>query len=140
MALEDPIVSLNRDPPTKSSYKELVATKIAAHYEHSLRQSAAQNTKMKYFNVSTIGLRGRHHSALSYMVTTQDVKLSRPHLKFLSGDFLTYKMKSEQSGGSPRCRICVSGSEKTTSHIISSCEALESKRKSFLLEFKSLLN
>ena len=84
--LEDPFTCLCRDPPTKFIFKELVATKIAAYFERSLRKSAEQNSLMKYINVSTNGLRGRHHPALSNMVLSREVKLSRPHLKFLSGN------------------------------------------------------
>ena len=81
--LEDPLVCLARDPPTKSFYKEYAATKITAYYENVLRQSASRNSQMNYLNVSTTGLRGRHHPALSYMITTREVKLSRPHVKLL---------------------------------------------------------
>jgi hypothetical protein len=126
--LEDPLVCLGKDPPSKSFYKELVATKITAYYEDLMRKSAAGNSLMKYLNVSTIGLRGRHHPALSSMITTQDVKLSRPHLKLLAGNYLTYKIKADQSGGSPLCRICTSGHEETVSHVISSCQAMAVER------------
>ena len=33
------------------------------------------------------------------------VRKSRSHFKFLSGKYLTYKVKSDQSGGSPRCKL-----------------------------------
>ena len=93
---------------------------------------------MKYFNVSTIGLRGRHHPALSNMVLSREVKLSRPHLKFLSGNYLTYKIKSDQSGGSARCRICFSGSDESVCHVISVCQGLAVQRNKILEEFKQL--
>ena len=72
------------------------------------------------------------------MVTTREVKLSRPHLKFLVGNYLTYKIKADQSGGSPRCRICASGSDETISHVISTCPGLELDRKRLLVEYKEL--
>ena len=40
--LEVPLVCLARDPPTKSFYKEYVATEITAYYENVLRQSASR--------------------------------------------------------------------------------------------------
>jgi hypothetical protein len=83
-------VCLGRDPPTKSVYKEMVAIKITAFYENCLRQSASTNSLMNYPNVSTTGLRGRRHQALANLVTTKEVKLARPHLKFLAGNYLTY--------------------------------------------------
>ena len=93
--LEDPLSCLRRDPPQKSQYKELILTKITAHYENKLRISATGNSLMTYLNVSTLGLRGRHHPALSNMTTTNDVRIARPHLKFLAGNNLTYQIKAE---------------------------------------------
>ena len=59
-------------------------------------------------------------------------------VEFWSGNYLTYKVKSDQSGGSPRCRICSSGCDETTSHIISTCIGLESVRDKILPEFRGL--
>ena len=89
---------------------------------------------MCYLNVFACGLRGRHHPAISNMLTTRDVKLSRPHLKFLSGNYLTYKVKSEQSGGSPLCRICSSECEESVSHVISTCQSLAVERNRIISE------
>ena len=135
--LEDPLVCLRRDPPTKSMYKELIRTKITVYYENLLRQAAAKNSQMKYLNVSTTGLSGRHHPALSNLITTHEVRLSRPHLKFLAGNYLTYKIKAEQSGGSPHCRICTLGPE-SISHVISSCSGMNVERERMFNEFRSL--
>ena len=103
--LEDPLVCLSKDPPSKSVYKEMILTKITVYFERSLRLSAAKNSQINYLNVSTTGLRGRIHPALCNIITSYDVKLSRAHIKFLSGNYLTYKTKAEQSGGLPHCRI-----------------------------------
>ena len=110
--LEDPSTCLLRDAPPKSQYKETVATKIAAYYEKMLRASAAENSRLQYLNVAALGLRGRHHPALSNLITTHDVRLSKPHLKFLSGNYLTYSVRAKQSGGSSICKICLSGSNQ----------------------------
>ena len=136
--LEDPLECLRRDPPTHSSYKELISTRITAYYENVLRESASSNSQMEYLNVTTFGLRGRHHPALANMITTKEVKLSRPHIKFLSGNYLTYQTRAEQSGGSARCRICTSGDNESISHVISTCIAMNEERKKFVEEFKSL--
>ena len=93
---------------------------------------------MKYLNVSTLGLRGRHHPALSNMITTNDVKISRPHVKFLSGNYLTYQVRSEQSGGSPRCRICPTECPETVSHVISTCSGMAVERERLLTELSDL--
>ena len=121
-----------------SSYKELISTRITAYYENVLRESASSNSQMEYLNVTTSGLRGRHHPALANMITTKEVKLSRPHIKFLSGNYLTYQTRAEQSGGSARCRICTSGDNESISHVISTCIAMNEERKKILEEFKSL--
>ena len=68
---------------------------------------------LKILLINLAGLRGRHHPALPYLVITEEVKKSRPHLKFLTGDYLTYQMKFDQSGsGSPLCGICILGNEQ----------------------------
>ena len=136
--LEDPLSCLARDPPPKSEFKETVCVRITAYFETMLRKSAAQNKQMKYLNVSTSCLRGNHHPALSNQITTREVTLSRPHIKLLAGNYLTYKMKSEQSGGSPRCRICPSGNYETVSHVISTCQGLAVERERLLLQYEDL--
>jgi hypothetical protein len=136
--LEDPLLYLSRDPPTKSFWKELIATKITVYFENKLRTKAATNSQMEFLNTYTCGLRGRHHPALANMITTWDVKRSRPHLKFLSGNYLTYKIKSDQSGGSPRCRICETGLDETVIHVISTCQGLAVEREKILEDFSKL--
>ena len=116
----------------------MLQSKKTSYYENMLRQSAAKNSLMTYLNVSTIGLRGRHHPALSNIVTTREVKLSRSHIKSLAGNYLTYKIKADQSGGSARCRICSSGSDESVSHVISTCQGLAEVRNKVLSEFKQL--
>ena len=104
--LSDPLEYLKSDPPTKSVFKEHILTKICAHHENVLREMARNNSRMKYFYVTLSGLRGRHHPALSNIVTAHEVRKSRLHLKMLGGDFFTYQVKAKQSGGSPHCRSC----------------------------------
>ena len=106
--LLDPLECLKVDPPPKSQFKEHVQTKICAYYENELRTNAANNSLMEYLNVSLTGLRGRHHPALTQIITTQEVQKSRIHLKMLAGNYFTYEVKSIQSGGSPHCRCCLS--------------------------------
>ena len=138
--LEDPFECLKRDPPQKSSYKELIQTKICAFYENSLRFSAENNSKMKYLNVSLSGLRGRRHPALSELVTTGEVKGARIHIKMLAGDYFTYDVKANQSGGSPHCRCCSppSPSNEDLLHILTICEAYAEIRKRIFPVFQAL--
>ena len=99
--LTDPLEWLRLDPPSKSTFKENILTQISAHHERGLRSLAENNSKMGYLNVSLSGLRGRHHPALANIITTYEVQKCRIHLKMLAGDFFTYEVKADQSGGSP---------------------------------------
>ena len=136
--LEDPLSCLQRDPPEKSSYKELIMTKITSFHEKELRMKASTNDLMQYMNVSLSGLRGRHHPCLSNVVTTDEVKKLRPHIKFLTGDYLTYKRKFEESNqGNPICRICRKESE-SISHILASCSEYRVQRERILKEIREL--
>ena len=83
-------------------------------------------------------LRERHHPALAQLITTHDVKMSKPHLKFLAGNYLTYSTRAAQSGGSSVCRLCSSGSDETISHVISTCFALAQVRNKVFNDFKIL--
>ena len=65
-----------------------------------------------------LGLSGRHHPALSGLVTTQDVKKGRTHVKMLIEDLYTYQIKSDQSGGSPNCRLCTEETVEDICHIL----------------------
>ena len=71
--------------------------RIKAFHENDLRSHPDIGKKLKYLNVSVIGLSGCHHPALSGVLTVTDVKKSRSHIKMLIGDLFTYEMKSEQS-------------------------------------------
>ena len=135
----DPLECLNRDPPTKSQYREYVLTKITAYYEKQLRQEAKTNSCMEYLNVGMVGLRGKHHPAITNIVTPMEVQKMRPHLKMLCGNLLTYQTKFSQSGtGSPHCRLCTANSE-TLSHIIGSCTHYDEVRRRIMKEFRALL-
>ena len=132
--LEDPLSCLYRDAPTKSSYKNDVNARINAFHEGELRQKSS----MEYFNVSLLGLSGRRHPALSGLITTNDVKKSRSHLKMLIGDLLTYEKKSEQSGGSPNCRLCSEGEKENICHILTFCSVYSEIRLRILSEYSYL--
>ena len=76
---------------------------------------------MKYFNVSLLSLRGRPHPAISNVTTTYAVKKMRPHIKMLTGNYVTLEEKSLQSGGSPICRLCDLFENESIEHLISRC-------------------
>ena len=122
--LTDPLEWLRLDPPSKATFKENILTKISAHHERGLRSLAENNSKMGFLNVSLSGLRGRHHPALANIITTYEVQKCRIHLKMLAGDFFTYEVKADQSGGSPHCRCCSYPSPpENLQHILTSCSS-----------------
>ena len=109
-----------------------------AVHESELRKVPENNSKMEYLNVNLTGLRGKHHPSLSDIITVEEVRKCRPHLKFLTGDYLTYQLKFDQSGsGSPLCRICRNENE-TISHIISTCPQYSTTRQRIFKEFEEL--
>ena len=132
--LEDPANLMQKDPPSKSSFKNDLMPRIRAFHENDLRSHPDPDQKLKYLNVSVIGLSGRHHPALSGVLTVTDVKKSRSHIKMLIGDLFTYEMKSEQSGGSPHCRLCCEMKNETISHILTFCDAYSDVRNRILQE------
>ena len=94
---------------------------------------------MTYLNVTLTGLRGRRHPALSDLITSLDVKNSRIHLKILAGDFFTYDVKANHSGGSPHCRCCPTPSpNEDILHILTICVAYADIRKKFFPQYQNL--
>ena len=137
--LMDPLLCMQKDPPSKSLYKEGVMTKICAYHEKDLREKASSNSRMTYLNVSLSSLRGRPHPSLDGILTSHEVKKARIHLKMLAGDYFTHEIKASQSGGSPNCRSCApTAAIETIEHIISVCEAYTQIRDRILMEFKVL--
>ena len=88
--------------------------------------------------MSLVGLRGRHHPALSGIVTTSEVRDARIHLKMLSGDYLTFSIKAAQSGGSPYCVSCSPKvpQKEDIVHILAICETYTDIRKRILPGFQ----
>ena len=96
---------------------------------------------MKYLNVSLLGLRGKLHPSVTNIYNTHSVKKMRPHIKMLAGNYLTFEDKSQQSGGSPFCKICIepeSENPETLEHLIASCDGLSEIRTNIVNEIKNL--
>ena len=73
----------------------------------------------------------KHHLCLGNVVTVNEVKKLRIHLKFTTGDYITCKTKFEHTNkGSPQCKICYK-ENYTVCHIISTCEAFAIIREHF---------
>ena len=56
----------------------------------------------------------------------------------LVGDLVTYQVKSEQSGGSPHCRLCPDMKSETISHILTFCSQYSELRIRILEEYSYL--
>ena len=134
--LEDPLSCIQKLPPPKSTYKELINTKITSFHEKEMKVKAENNSLMQYMNANLYSLRGRVHPSLANVLTTKEVKISRPHIKFLTGDYLTYQRRYQESGkGNPTCKICGLENESIC-HIITQCPAYKSIRDRILEEFQ----
>ena len=104
--IEDPLLSIQKEPPSKSEYSRNILIKITVYHEKQLRISAANNSKMQYLNVNIKGLNGRPHPALQGVTTTKESQKLRAHIKLLCSDLYTYEIKAAYQGGSPHCRLC----------------------------------
>ena len=136
--LTDPLDCLKMDPPDKAEYKELVLTKISAFHEKKLRIMADSNSSMKFLNVATFGLRGRHHPVISGLKTTLEVQKSRPHIKMLCMDYLTFEKKAKQQGGSSSCKCCTDNEVENLTHILTSCTAYSNIRERIFPQFSKI--
>ena len=136
--LPNPLEMLKSSPQNKSSFKELVHTKICSYYERELREMATRKSRMEFFNVSLTSLRGSCHQAIRNIFTTYDVKKCRFHLKMLSGDYLTYSVKAKHSGGSPDCKLCVSSVSENIMHMLVFCTAYSDIRERTLAKYIEL--
>ena len=89
--LPDPLSLLqNEDAWSKTAWKNWCSAKVRSYHERLWRNKASSNTKMIYLNIQLAGLTGRQHPALAGIETTRDVERLRPHMKMLTGDYLTY--------------------------------------------------
>ena len=87
---------------------------------------------MKYLNVQLHGLCGRSHPALQYILTTQDSKKLRVHLKLLTCDYIRYDSQA--------CSLCNDSNDDIpdiTEHILVTCQATSSVRQRL---FPELMN
>ena len=86
---------------------------------------------MRYLNVDMTGLRGRNNPCLSNIITTEEVRKLRPYLKFLTGDYLTYQRKFEETNEGSR-------ESESICHVISICHEYEDIRSRILKEMAEL--
>ena len=71
---------------------------------------------------------------------TQDVMIVRPHIKMLSGDYLTYSNLSHDRGVDPCCRLCKQlsdnpGPVEDLAHLLTSCRGISDTKNSVMPDF-----
>ena len=138
-SLPDPLELLSGQPWPKERWKCRTQTAVRAYHEAVWRDKAASNYKLQYLNVQCTGLSSRPHPVLSWVQTTQDVEIVRPHIKLLCGDYLCYDYLSHDRGTDPQCRLCSSMSNQVTApvedieHILTQCLATSDAREERLV-------
>ena len=132
--IPDPLYLMEQEPLwSRERWKTLTKTNVIIEHERDLRAKAKPNSKMTYLNVQTCSLSGTLHPALQHLLTTQDAKKVRYHIKFLCGDFLTGERLGLDQGVNPQCPLCPAPVE-TASHILVQCRAMHHVRERLLPE------
>ena len=136
--LPDPLALLNTQPWSKQKWKILTNTAVTVYHEKALRQTAANNSKLSFFNVQTTGLAGRTHPVLTGILTTHDVERSRVHIKMLAGDYPCYAHIGSDRNKDLHCRLCqllsphYAAPEENMVHLLTRCRATRCTRTKLL--------
>ena len=96
--------------------------KVTVYHEKEQRQKANQNSKMTFLNVKLLGLSGKPHPIIANIADSREVPKLRIHLKFLTGDILTYERLAKDQDVAPHCRLCLAPVE-STEHLLTLCHA-----------------
>ena len=76
--------------------------------------------------------------ALLNVITTQDVKKLRHHIKFLTGDYLTAeRLALDQPNLNPACKLCHAPVE-STEHVLVTCNATAEVRRRLFPELMNI--
>ena len=138
-SLPDPLNLLKSDSCSKEEWKELIKTNITVEAEKKWRQEAKNNSKMEFLNVDLLGLAGRPHPALLNITTPREVEKLRVHLKFLTGDFLTYQRRAkDRNSADSHCRICPATCEDIP-HVLTECKGTAEVRQRLLPDLLNIV-
>ena len=132
-SLPDPLLLLDTTPWTKERWKNHTSIAVLSHHESVLRRNVIKNRKLQYLNVQCTGLTSRPHPVLSWLLTTQDVDMVRPHIKMLAGDYLCYSFLAHDRGLDPQCRLCqgllgLPAPAEDYEHLLTMCKATANSR------------
>ena len=135
--LPDPLLLLDTLPWSKERWQQHTKAVVTSHHESILREKAGSNLKLSYLNVQATGLSGRTHPVLSWLLTSRDVALIRPHLRMLAGDYQCYAYLSHDRGLEPHCRLCKTISNNPApaedlAHVLTRCRATSDIRNKYI--------
>ena len=142
--LPDPLTLLASPPWPKEKWKQYTGTAVTCYHEKALRQKCSKNVKLKYFNVHAVSLTGTPHPIITWLATTRDVEIARPHIKMLAGDYPCFSYLGHDRGTDPHCRLCSCMSfqqpaEEDLMHILTRCRATAETRSRILPDLLNLL-
>ena len=148
--LPDPLKLLEtEDAWPKSAWKNWCTTKVRSYHEKYWREKSLSNSKMTFLNTQLLSLNGRHHPALYGLMTTREVERMRPHIKMLTGDYLTYsRIVTDRQTGDPSCRLCrkltvplslTPPPAETIPHILTECRGTAEVRERIIPELLNSL-
>ena len=89
--------------------------------------------------IETPGRAVKCHPIMRNVTTAREVQKLRVSIKMLSGDYLTFAVKSRQNSGSSDCRLCQDPVEDLV-HVLCRCPSSSDSRKRILNEISSLLS
>ena len=92
-------------------------------FKTDLRLKAKNSESLEYFNVQLLGLNGRPYLAVLGIQDTRAASKMRAHLKFLTGDILSFDKLARDRGGNPKCRLC-SASKESSQHILNESDTV----------------
>ena len=142
--ITDPLALIGTQPMKKEECKNYICTMVTVYHEKKLRTASIKNSKMKYLNVNIKGLNGRPHPALDNILSSDQVRKMRAHVKMLCMDLYTYETRALFQGGSPNCKLCEPPNPpllnvESICHIIAHCSAYEDLRARILLQMDIIL-
>ena len=146
-SLPCPITLLASTPWTKKRWKNHIEAAVLSYHEAYWRSKAATNRKLRFFNVTTIGLSGRPHPILGWVKSTHDAVIIRPQIRMLAGDYQTYLNLSIERGMEPYCRICLpyvsTGNlpqDENLVHLLTQCRGTYDTRSRIMPELLNLVS